>query len=53
MLHAVGCNDKAMAPILKELCQADFFRVVVVDDRNTVEICGALKVGILMHFQQT
>lgn len=39
----IGCNDKAMAPILKELCQADYFRVVVVDDRNTVEICGALK----------
>ena len=30
--------------MLKRLFQADFFRIVVCDDDDTVEVCGALKV---------
>ena len=31
--------------MLKRLFQADFFRIVVSDDDDTVEVCGALKVN--------
>lgn len=34
-----------MAPLLKNLIETDNFKVTVVDDVETVEICGALKVG--------
>lgn len=40
----IGYTDKKHAAILRDMMQADHFRVVVVDDVNTVEICGALKV---------
>lgn len=30
----------------RDLIQTDYFRVVVVDDVEAVEVCGALKVGI-------
>jgi len=39
----IGCKDKKIAPILRDLLQADYFRVVVVDDVDAVEVCGALK----------
>jgi len=39
-----GCKDKRIAPVLRDIIQTDYFRVVVVDDVDTVEICGALKV---------
>lgn len=39
----IGCKDKRMAPFFKDLIQTDYFRVVVVDDTDAVEICGALK----------
>jgi len=39
----IGCKDPKMAPVLRNLMQASFFRVVVVDDEATVEVCGALK----------
>lgn len=37
-----------MGPVLRDLIQTNYFRVVVVDDVDTVEICGALKVSILI-----
>lgn len=40
----IGCKDKNIAPKLRNMMQASYFRVVVVDDENTVEVCGALKV---------
>lgn len=40
----IGCKDKKIAPILRDMMQADYFRVVVVDDVDAVEVCGALKV---------
>lgn len=40
----IGCRDKRLAPLLRDLIQTDYFRVVVVDDEDAVEICGALKV---------
>lgn len=43
----IGCQDKKWAPILRDIMQASYFRVVVVDDVNTVEICGALKVRFI------
>lgn len=40
----IGCSDKKIAPVLRDMMQADYFRVVVVDDVDAVEVCGALKV---------
>lgn len=40
----IGCDDvKDTGIVLKTLFQTPNFRVVVVDDAKTVEICGALK----------
>ncbi|KAH0560905.1 glycerol-3-phosphate dehydrogenase [NAD(+)], cytoplasmic-like isoform X1 [Cotesia glomerata] len=39
----IGCKDNAMGVILRDMIQTPFFRVVVVDDVNSVECCGALK----------
>ncbi|XP_019642659.1 PREDICTED: glycerol-3-phosphate dehydrogenase [NAD(+)], cytoplasmic-like isoform X2 [Branchiostoma belcheri] len=39
----IGCRNEVNGLMLKELVQADYFRVVVVEDATTVEICGALK----------
>lgn len=30
--------------MLRDIIQTEYFRVVVVDDVDTVEVCGALKV---------
>lgn len=46
----IGCKDAKVAPILRDLMQAEYFRVVVVDDVDTVEVCGALKVGFAQEF---
>lgn len=39
-----------MAPILKDLMETSYFKVVVVEDVDSVECCGALKVNILHFF---
>ncbi|XP_076682453.1 glycerol-3-phosphate dehydrogenase [NAD(+)], cytoplasmic isoform X1 [Andrena cerasifolii] len=39
----IGCRDKRLAPILRDLIQTPNFRVVVVEDCEAVEVCGALK----------
>ncbi|XP_046391843.1 glycerol-3-phosphate dehydrogenase [NAD(+)], cytoplasmic isoform X3 [Ischnura elegans] len=39
----VGCKSKEYGPIFRDLIQTNYFRVVVVDDVDTVEVCGALK----------
>ncbi|KAJ3666748.1 hypothetical protein Zmor_002180 [Zophobas morio] len=39
----IGCRDTKQGPLLRDIIQTDYFRVVVVDDEDTVEICGALK----------
>ncbi|CAG2173633.1 unnamed protein product [Oppiella nova] len=39
----VGCRNKANGIVFKELFQTDNFRVTVVPDTYSVEICGALK----------
>ncbi|KAF6206737.1 hypothetical protein GE061_017973 [Apolygus lucorum] len=39
----IGCADKKVSLALKEMFETDYFRVVVVEDVETVEICGALK----------
>lgn len=33
-----------MAPILRDIIQTNYFRVVLVEDADSVECCGALKV---------
>lgn len=43
----LGCKDKKIGQILKDVIQTDYFRVSVVDDVEAVEVCGALKV---LHF---
>lgn len=39
-----GCKDPAHGQLLKELMQTPNFRITVVQEVDTVEICGALKV---------
>ncbi|XP_015584695.1 glycerol-3-phosphate dehydrogenase [NAD(+)], cytoplasmic isoform X3 [Cephus cinctus] len=39
----IGCKDEEKAPILRDLIQTSYFRVVVVEDVDSVECCGALK----------
>lgn len=43
-----GCRDKNVGQILKNIIQTDYFRVSVVDDVEAVEVCGALKVCVLI-----
>nr|XP_032649885.1 glycerol-3-phosphate dehydrogenase 1-like protein [Chelonoidis abingdonii] len=39
----IGCKTEKHGQIFKELMQTPNFRITVVDDCDTVEICGALK----------
>ncbi|XP_033215393.1 glycerol-3-phosphate dehydrogenase [NAD(+)], cytoplasmic-like [Belonocnema kinseyi] len=39
----IGCRDKRLAPLLRDIIQTPNFRVVVVEDCEAVEVCGALK----------
>jgi len=39
----IGCRNKEIGKVLKDLFQTENFRVTVVPDTYTVEICGALK----------
>ncbi|XP_014092604.3 glycerol-3-phosphate dehydrogenase [NAD(+)], cytoplasmic isoform X1 [Bactrocera oleae] len=39
----IGCQDIKYAKTLRDLFQSQNFRVVVVDDSDAVEVCGALK----------
>ncbi|KAL1500934.1 hypothetical protein ABEB36_006350 [Hypothenemus hampei] len=39
----IGCKDATAGPLLRDIIQTNYFRVVVVDDEDTVEVCGALK----------
>ncbi|NXH15245.1 GPDA dehydrogenase, partial [Bucco capensis] len=39
----IGCKNLKQGQVLKELMQTPTFRVTVVEDAETVEICGALK----------
>lgn len=44
----------AIGKMYRDLIQTDYFRVVVVDDVEAVEVCGALKVRsqdeLIYHF---
>ncbi|KFV71209.1 Glycerol-3-phosphate dehydrogenase [NAD(+)], cytoplasmic, partial [Dryobates pubescens] len=44
----IGCKNLEHGQELKELMQTPNFRVTVVKEADTVEICGALKVGELL-----
>ncbi|OXB58384.1 hypothetical protein ASZ78_012412 [Callipepla squamata] len=39
----IGCKNEKQGQIFKELLQTPNFRITVVPDSDTVEICGALK----------
>lgn len=39
----IGCKNKEIGLLLKDCFHTDYFRIVVVEDNETVEICGALK----------
>jgi len=39
----IGCKDRELGLMLKELMQTPYFRIVVCEDEQTVELCGALK----------
>ena len=48
----LGCRTEEHGPILKELFHTDYFKVNVVSDADTVELCGSLKVCMfhIKHF---
>ena len=46
LYYIVGCKDAKQGKLLKDMFQADYFRIVVCEDKKTVEVCGALKVCI-------
>jgi glycerol-3-phosphate dehydrogenase (NAD+) len=39
----IGSKDPAVGQMLKNIMQTDYFRISVVDDIRTIEVCGALK----------
>merc|ERR1712062_936684 len=39
----IGCSDKQLWPLWKDLFHCDSFKVNCVPDVHTVELCGALK----------
>lgn len=39
----IGTGNSAMGQLLKTLFHTDNFRINVVEDAHTVELCGALK----------
>ncbi|KAJ8307072.1 hypothetical protein KUTeg_015156 [Tegillarca granosa] len=39
----IGCKDNINGQMLKDMFQSDYFRIVVIEDETTVEVCGALK----------
>ncbi|KOB55677.1 Glycerol-3-phosphate dehydrogenase, partial [Operophtera brumata] len=43
----IGCRDVMLAPMMRDIIQTEYFRVVVVDDEDAVEICGALKAAVI------
>jgi len=45
--------NKETGSMLKELFQASYFRMTVVPDGDTVELCGALKVSFFLHTSQS
>lgn len=45
----IGCQDIKYAKTLRDLFQSQNFRVVVVDDSDAVEVCGALKVCMVLN----
>lgn len=41
----IGCEDPELGKLLKLIIEHPHFRITVIGDRETVEICGALKVS--------
>ncbi|KAL3837377.1 hypothetical protein ACJMK2_022739 [Sinanodonta woodiana] len=39
----IGCKDPNNGQLLKTLFQTKYFRIVISEDEDTVEVCGALK----------
>lgn len=39
----IGCKNVETGQMLKNIMQTDYFRIAVVDDIRTIEVCGALK----------
>ncbi|XP_015922131.1 glycerol-3-phosphate dehydrogenase [NAD(+)], cytoplasmic isoform X2 [Parasteatoda tepidariorum] len=39
----IGSKDPNTGEMLKRIMQTDYFRIAVVDDIKTIEVCGALK----------
>ena len=44
VIFVSACSTEEEGKLLKELFQSDNFKCVIVYDRETVEMCGALKV---------
>jgi glycerol-3-phosphate dehydrogenase (NAD+) len=44
----VGCKDQELGIVLKKLFETPYFRITVVPDAETVELCGALKEIVLL-----
>lgn len=46
----IGAASQADGLLLRDIIQTDYFRVVVVNDVEAVEMCGALKVCFTLDF---
>jgi glycerol-3-phosphate dehydrogenase (NAD+) len=44
----IGCKNAEHGQVLKKLFQTPYFRITVVPDAETVELCGALKEIVLL-----
>ena len=44
LIAVSACSTEEEGNLLKELFQSDYFKCAIVYDRETVEMCGALKV---------
>lgn len=52
LFFATGCRTEEHGPILKELFHTEYFKINVVKDADTVELCGSLKVSLSFSFKE-
>ena len=48
LLHNTGARNEANAKLLYELFHRDLFRISITQDAATVEVCGAIKVRLIL-----
>lgn len=49
-VFSLGSRNAVYSPLFRDLIQTDNFSIYVVDDVETVELCGALKVNTIYYY---